>query len=36
MYLDSNSWIVVTASKLSGFRAVPDGIIRVQGMRLAK
>ena len=36
MYLDANPWIVVTSAKLSGFRPVPDGIIRVQGMRLAR
>ena len=36
MYLDSNSWIVVTSARLSGFKPVPDGIIRLQGLRLAK
>jgi peptide/nickel transport system substrate-binding protein len=36
MYLDSNSWIVVTSAKLSGFKPVPDGIIRLQGLRLAR
>ena len=36
MYLDANAWIVVTSAKLSGFRAVPDGLIRIQGMRLGQ
>ncbi len=36
MYLDSNPWIVATSAKLSGFVPVPDGIIRLQGMRLER
>ncbi len=36
LYLDSNSWIVVTTAKLTGFKPIPDGLIRIQGLRLAR
>jgi peptide/nickel transport system substrate-binding protein len=36
MYLDSPSWVTGMTTKLTGFRAVPDGMIRIQGMELAK
>ncbi len=36
LYLDSNSWIVVTTAKLTGFKPIPDGLVRLQGLRLAR
>jgi peptide/nickel transport system substrate-binding protein len=36
MYLDAPSWVTGMTKKLSGFRPVPDGMIRLQGMELAK
>ena len=36
LYLDTPRVIVGMTTRLSGFRAVPDGIIRLQGMMLAK
>ncbi len=36
LYLDSPSWVTGMTKKLSGFRTVPDGMIRLQGMELAK
>jgi len=35
MYLDNNALIVVTTKKVSGFLQVPDGLVRVQGLKLA-
>jgi peptide/nickel transport system substrate-binding protein len=36
MYLYSRSIIMAMNKKLQGFRAVPDGLIRLQGLRMAK
>jgi peptide/nickel transport system substrate-binding protein len=36
LYLDNNAWVTVTNKKLAGFRPVADGMIRIQGMVLAK
>ncbi len=36
LYLSTPSLIVVSSAKLSGFRPVPDGIVRLQGLKLAK
>lgn len=36
LYLDNNAWVTVANKKLSGFRPVADGMIRIQGMELAK
>eukprot|EP01037_Dinobryon_pediforme_P010900 gene10900-10982_t len=35
MYLDNNPWITVSSKKLTGFRPVADGMIRIPGMELA-
>ncbi len=35
MYVYNTALIVMTTKKVSGFRPVPDGIIRVQGLKLA-
>ena len=36
LYLDNNAWITATTTKLSGFRPIADGMIRLQGLQLAK
>lgn len=36
LYLDSNAWVTAKTKKLSGFRPVADGMIRLQGMKLAR
>ncbi len=36
LYLDNNSWVTGSTKKLTGLRTVPDGMIRIQGMQLAK
>ncbi len=36
LYLDNNAWVTVANKKLTGFRPIADGMIRVQGMQLAK
>jgi len=35
-YLYNARNIVAMTARLNGFRAVPDGMIRIQGMELAK
>ena len=35
-YLWNARNIVAMTAKLNGFRAVPDGMIRIQGMEMAK
>jgi peptide/nickel transport system substrate-binding protein len=34
IYLYHRHWLWAYTSKLSGFRAIPDGLVRVQGLRL--
>ena len=36
LYLDNNAWITAKTKKLTGFVPVADGMIRIQGMTLAK
>ena len=36
LYLDNNPWITVSSKKLTGFRPIADGMIRLPGMALAK
>jgi peptide/nickel transport system substrate-binding protein len=36
MYLDNNAWVTGSTKKLTGLRTVADGMIRIQGMELAK
>jgi peptide/nickel transport system substrate-binding protein len=36
LYLDNNPWITVSSKKLTGFRPIADGMIRIPGMQLAK
>jgi peptide/nickel transport system substrate-binding protein len=34
VYLYHRHWLWAHSSKLSGFRTVPDGMVRVQGLKL--
>ncbi len=36
LYLDNTALVVVTTKKVSGLRLVPDGIIRVQGLKIGE
>jgi peptide/nickel transport system substrate-binding protein len=35
MYVFSGKWIMATSQRVSGFQPVPDGLIRLQGVRLS-
>ena len=34
VYLFHRHWLWAYSTKLSGFRAIPDGLVRVQGLKL--
>jgi len=36
MYIDNNAWVTGMSKKVTGFRPVADGMIRLQGLELAK
>ncbi len=36
LYLDSNAWITGASKKLTGFRPIADGMVRLQGLELSK
>jgi peptide/nickel transport system substrate-binding protein len=35
MYVFSGKWIMATTGRVSGFQPVPDGLIRLQGVRVS-
>jgi hypothetical protein len=34
MYVFSGKWIMATTGRVRGFQPVPDGLIRLQGVRV--